>query len=323
MPREPARRRRRATSRRPKAGPCGEIIKAADSHSELVVSPAALAFYKGENRYPFGVFERDRSQVDDAEVALYVAKVPHAEAGREAKPGTARARARWPEAARKRSNSPRSGPSRRRSKASRPSRPSGPRRRPSDPDAATRRLLDRHRLPQRRRVADRGADQGRRRNHRDAAAERRRSANSRAIPRPGQQAPKIHTPTAEDVGGDLSKITTRIPPDTQNRVDYAEALGKEPILLLFATPQFCQSRVCGPVVDVAEQVKQEYGDKAAFIHMEIYNDNDPEQGRAAAGAGVPPAERAVAVRDQPQGRDQLGGRGRLRRRTDGRSRGRR
>ena len=81
----------------------------------------------------------------------------------------------------------------------------------------------------------------------------------------------------DDVGGDLSKITTRIPPDTQNKVDYADALGKEPIVLLFATPQFCQSRVCGPVVDVAEQLKQLYGDKAAFIHMEIYKDNDPSK----------------------------------------------
>jgi len=93
----------------------------------------------------------------------------------------------------------------------------------------------------------------------------------------GQKAPLIHTPTPADVGGDLSKITTRIPPDTQNKVDYADILGKEPIVLLFATPQFCQSRVCGPVVDVAEQVKQLYGEKAAFIHMEIYNDNDPSK----------------------------------------------
>jgi hypothetical protein len=95
------------------------------------------------------------------------------------------------------------------------------------------------------------------------------------IPEIGQKAPKIHTPTAQDVGGDLSKITTRIPPDSQNKVDYAEALGREPIVLLFATPKFCQSRVCGPVVDVAEQAKHELGDKAAFIHMEIYKDNDP------------------------------------------------
>ena len=63
-------------------------------------------------------------------------------------------------------------------------------------------------------------------------------------------------------------------------------------MLLFATPQFCQSRVCGPVVDVAEQVKQEYGDEAAFIHMEIYNDNDP-------GKGVRPQVRAFHLPSEP------------------------
>ena len=69
-----------------------------------------------------------------------------------------------------------------------------------------------------------------------------------------------------------------MPPDTQNKVNYADVLGKEPILLLFATPKFCQSRACGPVVDVAEQAQHEYEGKANFIHMEIYNDNDPSKG---------------------------------------------
>ena len=63
-------------------------------------------------------------------------------------------------------------------------------------------------------------------------------------------------------------------------------------MLLFATPQFCQSRVCGPVVDVAEQVKQLYGDKAKFIHMEIYNDNDPSK-------GVRPQVRAFHLPSEP------------------------
>ena len=93
----------------------------------------------------------------------------------------------------------------------------------------------------------------------------------------GTKAPLIHTPTAKSVGGDLAALTTRIPPDTLNKVDYAEVLGKEPILLLFATPKFCQSRVCGPVVDVAQQAQHEYEGKANFIHMEIYNDNEPSQ----------------------------------------------
>jgi hypothetical protein len=50
------------------------------------------------------------------------------------------------------------------------------------------------------------------------------------------------------------------------------------VVLLFATPAFCQSRVCGPVVDAAEQVKDEVGDGVEFIFMEIYEDNDPGKG---------------------------------------------
>jgi hypothetical protein len=57
--------------------------------------------------------------------------------------------------------------------------------------------------------------------------------------------------------------------------DLADVLGEKPVVLLFATPALCLSRVCGPVVDVAEQVKAEYGDDVAFIHQEIWIDNEP------------------------------------------------
>ena len=60
--------------------------------------------------------------------------------------------------------------------------------------------------------------------------------------------------------------------------DFADVVGKEPVVLLFATPALCQSRVCGPVVDVAEQVKRDRPDDAAYIHMEIWNQNDPNKG---------------------------------------------
>jgi hypothetical protein len=57
--------------------------------------------------------------------------------------------------------------------------------------------------------------------------------------------------------------------------------------------------VCGPVVDVAEQVKELYGDKAAFIHMEIYKDNDPSKGtRQQVRAFHLPSEPWVFVIDR-------------------------
>jgi hypothetical protein len=98
------------------------------------------------------------------------------------------------------------------------------------------------------------------------------------VPDVGERAPRISTPTADDVGGQLEQIDTRVPPDSMHEVDYADVLGRKPIILILATPQFCQSRVCGPTVDIAEQVKQESGADVAFIHMEIFNDNDPSKG---------------------------------------------
>jgi len=60
--------------------------------------------------------------------------------------------------------------------------------------------------------------------------------------------------------------------------DFADVVGKKPAVLLFATPALCQSRVCGPVVDIAEQVKARGPKGAAFIHQEIYRDNEVSKG---------------------------------------------
>jgi hypothetical protein len=98
------------------------------------------------------------------------------------------------------------------------------------------------------------------------------------IPAVGTSPPRIHTPTEAEVGGDLASIDTRLPPSSMHDADFADVLGKKPVVLLFATPQLCQSRVCGPVVDVAEQVKASAGDDAEFIHMEVYRDNRIDKG---------------------------------------------
>jgi hypothetical protein len=265
-----------------------ELLKAADGPAELVVSPAAMAFFKGENRYPFGVFERDRTQVSDAEVALYFARTPSPKPGTKSKSGNKGATAKAEAQA---LDQPAVGPF----PASIETLVTQPAFRAQttsdDPDAASVVYSTQIDFPKdgEWRVAALVKQDGEIKGTLLPSAE---VGEFTKIPQPGQPAPKIHTPTPEDVGGDLAKITTRIPPDTQNKVDYADALGKEPIVLLFATPQFCQSRVCGPVVDVAEQVKQEYGDKAAFIHMEIYNDNDPSK-------GVRPQLRAFSLPSEP------------------------
>ena len=54
---------------------------------------------------------------------------------------------------------------------------------------------------------------------------------------------------------------------------------KVPFVVTFATPAYCQSRTCGPVVDVVSAVrKREAGSNVRFIHVEVYQDNDPAKG---------------------------------------------
>jgi hypothetical protein len=99
------------------------------------------------------------------------------------------------------------------------------------------------------------------------------------IPAVGQKAPKVQTDTPESLKGNTDLVDTRIPPALElSRQSFADVVGKKPVALLFATPQLCQSRVCGPVVDEMLQLRAKYGDKMTFIHQEVYKDNDPNKG---------------------------------------------
>ncbi len=98
------------------------------------------------------------------------------------------------------------------------------------------------------------------------------------VPDVGDRAPKVNTPTKAQAGGDIESIDTRQPPSSMHEANFADVVGKKPVVLLFATPALCQSRVCGPVVDIAEQVKANRGDEAEFIHQEIFVDNEIDKG---------------------------------------------
>jgi hypothetical protein len=50
-------------------------------------------------------------------------------------------------------------------------------------------------------------------------------------------------------------------------------------VVVFATPKFCESRTCGPVVDVVDSVRTRFAGKGIrFIHVEIYRGNNPQNG---------------------------------------------
>jgi hypothetical protein len=106
-------------------------------------------------------------------------------------------------------------------------------------------------------------------------------AESSPIPAVGDKAPVVDTDTVASAKGNIKSIDTRVPPDDMHDQNFKDVVGKKPVALLFATPQLCQSRVCGPVVDIALQMKQQYGDRMAFIHQEVYRDNQVSKGLRA------------------------------------------
>jgi hypothetical protein len=89
----------------------------------------------------------------------------------------------------------------------------------------------------------------------------------------GTPAPRSHNFIASDVT-DLHHIDTSDPPDPrlhQVRIADAIAAGR-PQVIVFATPQFCISRICGPVVDIVRLLLPTYDDRIVFTHQEVWQD---------------------------------------------------
>jgi hypothetical protein len=102
-----------------------------------------------------------------------------------------------------------------------------------------------------------------------------------SAPAVGAKAIPSRTPTIASTGGDFARLTTAVPPDRELlRYSVAETLAaRKPFVLVFATPKFCSSRTCGPVVDVVDHVRgRTRSPDVRFIHVEIFRDNDPNKG---------------------------------------------
>jgi hypothetical protein len=118
------------------------------------------------------------------------------------------------------------------------------------------------------------------------------------VPEVGDKAPVVHTETEASANGSLESIDTRRPASSMHDIDFADVVGRKPTVLLFATAALCQSRVCGPVIDLAEQAKSERGDDIAFVHQEIFVDNQLDKGvRPPVAAYNLPTEPWVFVVD--------------------------
>jgi hypothetical protein len=236
---------------KPQGRPISELL--GSMQRGLILAPSVSVVHPGTNRYGFAIFDTARKQINAAPVALYISR----------QDGSG---VRGPFLARSESL------------AVKPAFQSVTTA--SDPDAAKMVYVADVQFPRPGRYRVSGVA---RLDGRSVALDPFTAdvtAGSGGMPLVGDKAPKLSTPTLASVGGDASKIETRSPADKDLlNTDLADVYGKKPVALLFATPALCQSRVCGPVVDIQAQVRAKVGDgKVAFIHNEIYQDNQVNKG---------------------------------------------
>lgn len=92
----------------------------------------------------------------------------------------------------------------------------------------------------------------------------------------GAPAPRSDTPTAADAP--LEEISSDHHPDPRfYQMSVAEAVTSgRPSVIVFATPAFCTTAVCGPTLDMVKEMADEYPD-VNFVHVEVYaNLADPD-----------------------------------------------
>ncbi len=100
-----------------------------------------------------------------------------------------------------------------------------------------------------------------------------------AAPSVGQRAPSVDSRTRDDVAA-LSELTSDPDPEPglyAMSISEALELGR-PLLIAFATPAFCHSRTCAPVLDTLKVIWREFSSEVTGIHVEVFeNPNDPSQ----------------------------------------------
>lgn len=96
-------------------------------------------------------------------------------------------------------------------------------------------------------------------------------AESGSTPALGAKVPSVDTPTLDDVGGDVKRLSTDQEPDPRfYETSIADALAAgEPFVVAFATPAFCETRMCGPTLETVKTVAQDYP-QVTFINVEPY-----------------------------------------------------
>jgi hypothetical protein len=87
----------------------------------------------------------------------------------------------------------------------------------------------------------------------------------------GAPAPRVDSPTAADVDGDLSAISSDPAPEPRfHERSIAQVIDAgQPAIIAFVTPAFCQSGTCGPTIETVKAVASRHPE-VAVVQVEPY-----------------------------------------------------
>ncbi|MDP6667011.1 MAG: thioredoxin family protein [Dehalococcoidia bacterium] len=92
----------------------------------------------------------------------------------------------------------------------------------------------------------------------------------------GDPAPLTATKTTPPDGNLRSITSAPVPDESLYSISFDDAVASGlPTVISFSTPAYCQSGTCGPQTEVLSQLDDTYGDRANFIHVEIFD--NPEE----------------------------------------------
>ncbi|MEE8385885.1 MAG: hypothetical protein V3S01_08210 [Dehalococcoidia bacterium] len=100
----------------------------------------------------------------------------------------------------------------------------------------------------------------------------------------GQPAPHSIQPILSDVG-DITEVDTSVPPipEMHDKTIADAVTSGQATVVVFATPAFCLSQICGPTKSIVDELYESYGGQANFVHVEPY---DLEKARSGEGLEV-------------------------------------
>jgi len=94
---------------------------------------------------------------------------------------------------------------------------------------------------------------------------------SGTTPMVGANAPPTNNPTLTSQPNKKEITTDSKPNDAFYQMTVTQALAaQKPFVIVFATPAFCQTALCGPVLENVKAVQPEFAGTVNFIHIEPY-----------------------------------------------------